>query len=547
MREIDCDIAVIGGGPAGLAAASYGAREGASVALFEREGQLGGILKQCIHDGFGLIRYGEKLSGPEYAHREIQRCRESGAEIYLETFLTKVEKNQEGFLLTLMDQKGLLKCQARALISACGCRERTDRQIAIHGTRPAGVFTAGQAQAYINLEGKMPARRCVILGSGDIGLIMARRLTLEGVEVVGVYEIKGEPAGLSRNIAQCLTDFSIPLTLSATVSELVGKDRLEGVWIESVNEKFQPLPETKHFVPCDTLILSVGLIPENDAFETLGWEKDFVTTGPKVDSSSMTSVEGFFSCGNSLHVNDLVDYVSESGETAAKGALNFISSSVCKEQITASVGTLIGSFVPQRILLGQKGSVDFFFRSRQTLTNYRISVKVNDQEVFSKSYLRLKPPEMEKITLSNDLFSHSTQRVYIELLPEINSEQNTSFEAEDEFVCIECPRGCLLQVAHDSQNKVLVEGNSCQKGQAFGVQQLENPSRILTSTIKTNFVHQPRLSVRTNKPLALSLINEAMKELDKILLSNEIKCGEIIVENFGGWGVDLIATADCFR
>ncbi|NCA97741.1 MAG: FAD-dependent oxidoreductase, partial [Bacteroidia bacterium] len=310
------DVVVIGGGPAGLAAAAKARDRGVKVLLIEREGRLGGILKQCIHDGFGLIRFKEKLTGPEYAEREIKFLTEHPIAINLLTFVTKITRMEDGFLLSLVSRKGVRQVSATNIALATGCRERTAKQVAIHGTNPAGVLTAGMAQYYINILGKMPTKRCVILGSGDIGLIMARRITLEGGKVEGVYEIKPTPSGLSRNIVQCLEDFDIPLHLSHTVTRVYGDDRLTGVQIAKVDQAYKVIPGTERYIECDALILSVGLIPENEMAENLEVPINPKTKGPYCDQTMETLVDGIYSCGNSLHVSDLADYVSETGELA---------------------------------------------------------------------------------------------------------------------------------------------------------------------------------------------------------------------------------------
>ncbi len=309
------DIIVIGAGPAGMAAALAAAEKApqCSIALIEREEHIGGILKQCIHDGFGLIRFKERLTGPEYAWRyRDMLAQHSNIDIFVSTFVIRiVQQNGGGFELTFTNpQNGIFTLSCTALISATGCRERTDRQVFIHGDRPSGVFTAGQAQAFINLKGYLPGKRFVILGSGDIGLIMARRLTLEtasvGGSVEGVYEVKSEPSGLTRNIVQCLEDYGIPLHLSTTVSALHGAGRLEGVTVTQVDGRMQPVAGTERYIPCDTLILSVGLIPENDILDSLAPKMDTRTKGPQVNQYMETTVPGLFSCGNALKVIDVV-------------------------------------------------------------------------------------------------------------------------------------------------------------------------------------------------------------------------------------------------
>lgn len=305
------DVTVIGGGPAGLAAALAADKEGAKVLLIERERKLGGILKQCIHDGFGLMTFGERLSGPEYSERFIDKVLASDIEKKLLTFVTKIKKVKNEFVIYYVNRDGAGHIRTKVIVLATGCRERTAKQVFIHGTRPSGIYTAGTAQYYVNLMGEMPVKRCVILGSGDIGLIMARRLTLEGAEVLGVYEAKSTPSGLTRNIHQCLKDFDIPLHLSHTVTRVFGDDRLTGVEVMKVDENMKPVPGTEERIECDGLILSVGLIPENELAESLDVPIDERTRGPVCDQEYMSEVEGIFCAGNALHVNDLVDYVTE--------------------------------------------------------------------------------------------------------------------------------------------------------------------------------------------------------------------------------------------
>ncbi|MDR2021140.1 MAG: NAD(P)/FAD-dependent oxidoreductase [Treponema sp.] len=401
------DVAVIGGGPAGLAAAIAADRAGAKTVLIEREPRLGGILKQCIHDGFGLIRFGEKLSGPEYAHRYIEELRETAVKPRLLSFVTRINKTGEGFSLTLTERDGLCSIGAKALVFATGCRERTARQAAIHGERPAGVLTAGTAQYYTNILGRLPCRRCVILGSGDIGLIMARRLYLEGAEVLGVYEAKSSPSGLFRNIAQCLNDFDIPLYTSRTVSRVFGRRRLEGVELAAADEAMRPIPGTEERIICDGLILSVGLIPENELAESLRVPIHQATRGPVCDQRYMTAVPGIFCCGNALQVNDLADYVSESGETAGRSAALYAAGEGADGKTGGgSIAGITGDgnflcMTPQRLDLNRlEDEVMVFFRSKgergRTLVRARTS---GGRELFSKSYSQLRPPEMERLIL----------------------------------------------------------------------------------------------------------------------------------------------------
>ena len=364
-----CDVAVIGAGPAGLAAAVAACDAGARVTLVEREERPGGILKQCVHDGFGLIRFAEKLSGPEYAYRYLSLAVARELPILTQTFLLELKHDSKGYRLCLQNSRqGVFELYAAAVVWAAGCRERTSRQIFLHGDRPAGIFNAGMVQYMVNVQGYLPTRKCVILGSGDIGLIMARRLTLEGAQVQGVFEIKPEPSGLTRNVVQCLHDFDIPLHLSSTVTRVHGRKRVEGVTVAAVDDRLQPLPETEHTIACDALILSVGLIPENDLLESSGLALDPRTGGPIVDQNLMTRREGLFCCGNALHVNDLVDYVSESGETAGRAAADFVFTGRRERSLLeVKAGANLLSPVPQQLDRKSGGAVTFYFRSAHTL------------------------------------------------------------------------------------------------------------------------------------------------------------------------------------
>ena len=391
------DVIVIGGGPGGLSSAIEASKH-SKVLLIEREGKLGGILKQCIHDGFGVTRFKEKLSGPEYAYKEIEKLKKTNVEVLLNTFVTNIEK-KDGIVVTFVNEKGLSKVKGKKLILATGCRERTSKQISIHGTNPTGVMCAGQAQYYINILGKMPCKEVVILGSGDIGLIMARRLTLEGAHVKGVYEVKSTPSGLSRNIAQCLTDFDIPLYLSHTVTRVFGKDRLEAIEIAKVDSKMNVIKGSEEIISCDTLILSVGLIPENELAKSLNIPLSPFTKGPCVDQSFETLVDDIYSCGNAMHVNDLADYVSESGEIAAKDASKEEKKSRTLEKV--SFDSSFGYVVPTHVDFNKSTEkMTFYFRSKDEYKDKVLLVKQGEEILLKKVYSHLRPPEMEKVLLS---------------------------------------------------------------------------------------------------------------------------------------------------
>ncbi len=418
MRTYDCTV--IGGGPAGLAAAISAHKNGAKTLLVEREARLGGILKQCIHDGFGLVRFKEKLSGPEYAERFTDMFKEENIEALTLTFVTRIKKDNGYFLVTLVNKNGVETVKSKTLVLATGCRERTAKQVQIHGTRPSGVFTAGTAQHFTNLLGVLPTKRCVILGSGDIGLIMARRLTLEGAKVLGVYEAKPTPSGLTRNIHQCLHDYDIPLYLSHTVTRVFGQDRLSAVEISKVDKNMNPIAGTEEIVECDALILSVGLIPENELAENLGVKIDPRTKGPVCNAQLMTDVDGVFSCGNALHVNDLVDYVSESGEIAGENAAKYVKRERREIQINATNALLYA--VPERLDLNADNSETIiYFRSREILDKCTFTITADGNEIFRKKYPFLRPPEMEKLVIEFNKFG-LTETSEIKLDIEVNED-----------------------------------------------------------------------------------------------------------------------------
>lgn len=394
---------VIGGGPAGLAAAISAHKEGVSVLLIERESKLGGILKQCIHDGFGLERFKERLTGPEYAKRFIDDLNAQSIDILLSTTVLHIGKEAENYCLDVINANGVDHYSCKSLVLSTGCRERTSRQVFIHGQRPSGVYTAGSAQYFMNILGMLPTRRCVILGSGDIGLIMARRLSLEGAQVLGVYEAKPTPSGLTRNLLQCLEDYNIPLHLSHTVTKVYGDSRLEAVEISKVDENMQQIPGTSYRIECDALILSVGLIPENELAQSLSIPLDPKTKGPFVDQYFMTEKEGCFVCGNALHVNDLVDHVSYCATKAGVYAAQYEDQRHYDQPI--HVEGNFGYFIPQRIRYPLKeDKVSCYFRVNREMKQAKFSLLVDDQTVYTKILRHVKPPEMEFLELEQDLF-----------------------------------------------------------------------------------------------------------------------------------------------
>ncbi|WP_461366316.1 NAD(P)/FAD-dependent oxidoreductase [Candidatus Darwinibacter acetoxidans] len=398
MRRLEVDVAVIGGGPAGLAAALAAHKEGAArVLIIERNHELGGILQQCIHHGFGLHRFKAELTGPEYAQRFINQVRETDIQVLLETMVLEVTEDRT--IYAVNSSEGMLEISAKAVVLAMGCRERTRGALRIPGRRPAGIFSAGTAQRYINIDGYIPGRKAVILGSGDIGLIMARRLTLEGAQVEAVVEIMPYAAGLARNVVQCLEDFDIPLILQSTVVDIHGEDRLEGVTIARVDEDWKPIPGTERKIECDTLLLSVGLIPENELSGGAGVELDPITNGPKVDDTLMTSIPGIFACGNVLHVHDLVDNVSKEAERAGIFAAQYARQqlSAANRRIKVEAGENIRYVVPHEISLDKP--VEFFMRVQRPEDD--VFLDLGGLRTVKKPFVR--PSEMLNITLTPEV------------------------------------------------------------------------------------------------------------------------------------------------
>ncbi len=402
------DIIVIGGGPAGLAAAIAAYDAGVkNIAILEREERLGGILNQCIHNGFGLTRFKESLSGPEYADRFIQGVKERNIKVFLET--TVLSLTQEKTITAMNKDMGVFTISAKAIVLAMGCRERSRGALNVAGSRAAGVYSAGTAQKYLNNKGYMPGKSVVILGSGDIGLIMARRMTLEGAKVHAVCEIMPYSSGLKRNIAQCLNDFDIPLYLNHTIIKIEGEKRVSGVVIAKVDENRKPIKGTEKHFDCDTVLFSVGLIPENELTKCAQIEMSLKTRGAVVYQNRETETRGVFACGNALQVHDLVDFVSEEAEIAGKSAANYVmNGETVREALNVQAGKNVSYVVPQRIDKNLQGNVKLFFRATNAFRDPIIKVKCGETVLLERKKRIVVPGEMETLLLTEEKLAQAT-------------------------------------------------------------------------------------------------------------------------------------------
>lgn len=526
------DLIIIGAGPGGLAAAAKAKECGVdSILILERNPEAGGILNQCIHDGFGVERFGEALSGPEYVARFLPALEQDGITLKCGAMALELTPDPG---VRYIDRHGMHNARCGALILATGCRERTRGAIAVPGDRPAGIYTAGVVQHLVNIDNVLPGKRAVILGSGDIGLIMARRLTLEGMEVVCVLEKLPYCSGLARNVRQCLQDYDIPLHLSTTVTHIIGKKHLEAVVVTEFDSNGKPIPSTSRTIPCDTLVLSVGLIPENELAKACGIKMDPVTGGALVDGQLMTSVPGIFSCGNGLHVHDIVDMVSAEAETAAENAAKYIRNRQAdspQQGIALDISQGIRYALPRSILPNSKTTLSM--RVSAPARMQTILVERDGQIIAKKAMRRLSPAEMIRIPLPAMPLEGGNISVSIR-----QDEIPEDMLAQSELTCTVCPNGCsLIPVIHDD-GKVEIQGALCPRGVQFGTDEVTNPMRTLTSTLRIHNGAYPLVAVRGLSTVPKKELKQRVDELRGCSLTAPVSSGDRI----SAAGMELVIT-----
>ena len=548
-KQTEYEVLIVGAGSAGLAAALGAYEEGArKILLLERDQEPGGILLQCIHNGFGLHTFQEELSGPTYAERFITRLRETSIECKTNAMVTSITKDR--VVTYIRPGEGVVSIQAKAIVLAMGCRERTRGAIQLPGFRPAGIWTAGTAQRYINMEGFMVGRRVFILGSGDIGLIMARRLTLEGAEVLGVAELEPYSNGLPRNRKQCLEDYGIPLFLSHTITDIKGNDRLSAVVVTEVDENRQPISGTEKLFEVDTLLLSVGLIPENDLVVDTGVELSLRTKGAVVDNFYETSVPGIFACGNVLHVHDLVDFVSEEGGKAGRSAARYAAGmSIPSETLSVLAGEGVSYVLPQRVAKDPVADVEFMLRVRDEFRGASINVWSDGQKIRTVRRPHMAPAEMEKVRIRAAELKNASQELSFTIEKSDTSSAYTRVSHNvdhdkqngEEMICIVCPVGCRLHIQRDSEGQLSITGNSCPRGDTYARQEILSPTRMITGTVPINGAPYARLPVITSGPIPKDRIFDVMQELKKVSVTAPVEAGQVIIAAPAGLSVDIIA------
>ncbi len=539
MQKIEANLAIIGGGPAGLAAAISAHEAGIDkIIIIERDEQLGGLLYQCIHNGFGLQYFKKDLSGPGYAWRFLEKLQGLNIDVYLETMVIDITEDKE--ITAVNSERGTMVINAESIVLAMGCRERSRGAINIPGSRPAGVFTAGTAQRFINVEGYFPGKEVVILGSGDIGMIMARRLTLEGAHVKAVVEILPYIGGLIRNENQCLKDFNIPTYLKHTVTKIHGNRRVEKITIAEVDDRMQPVDGTEKDIECDTLLLSVGLIPENEISKKANVELSNIG-GPVVDENMQTNIPGIFAAGNVVHVHDLVDYVTLGGEKAGRCASEYVKGrlSAPKRKIKVSEGENIRYVVPQYISEGE--DVSLYLRVTKPANDVELNI---NGDIWERKYDEVKPSEMIKIDLDREDIDKIEDELIVNCI--INEEEAGTANKNENVktvVCLNCPLGCKIDITLNKEGRIeKIEGNQCPKGEEYARKEMIAPERVLTATVRTSNPEHPLLSVRTNKAVPKEKLLDCMKLLSEVVVDKPLNIGDIVVPDILNTGADVVST-----